>query len=49
MCLKKQRGVFYPLNLQHVRTTESAFDAAVSLEYWEEAEFYALQLTPGYL
>ncbi|XP_033227583.1 histone-lysine N-methyltransferase SMYD3 isoform X2 [Belonocnema kinseyi] len=49
MCLKRQKGVFHPLNLQHVRTTESAFDAAVSLEYWEEAEFYALQLIPGYL
>lgn len=49
MCLKKQKGVFHPLNLQHVRTLESAFDASVTLSYWEDAEFYALQLIPGYL
>lgn len=49
MCLKKQKGVFFSLNLQHVRTLESAFDAAVTLAYWEDAEFYALQLIPGYL
>lgn len=48
-CLDKQKDVMHPLNIQHVRTVESAFDACVDLGYWGEAEKFGLELIPGYL
>lgn len=32
-----------------MRTLESAFDAAVNIGYWEDAETYGSQLIPGYM
>ncbi|XP_015599197.1 histone-lysine N-methyltransferase SMYD3 isoform X2 [Cephus cinctus] len=49
MCLMKQEGILHPFNLQRVRTIESAFEAAVNLNVWEDAKAYAIQLIPGYL
>ncbi|XP_076183551.1 SET and MYND domain containing, class 3 isoform X2 [Ptiloglossa arizonensis] len=49
MCLKKQEGTLHPLNVLHVQTLQSAFDSAVSLQHWEEAESYARRLINGYL
>ncbi|XP_076673867.1 SET and MYND domain containing, class 3 isoform X4 [Andrena cerasifolii] len=48
-CLKKQEGVLHPLNMQHIQTLQSAFDSAVSLQHWEEAESYGKRLINGYL
>lgn len=48
-CLKKQSNVLHPLNVQHVRTIEAAFDAAVSITYWEDAENFGIDLVPGYM
>ncbi|XP_066595162.1 histone-lysine N-methyltransferase SMYD3 isoform X2 [Prorops nasuta] len=49
ICLKRQKGVLHSLNVKHVRTLESAFDAAINLSSWEEAEEYSKLLLPGYL
>lgn len=49
MCLKKQEDVLHSLNLQHVQTLQTAFDSSISLEHWEEAEYYAKKLITGYL
>nr|XP_012152302.1 PREDICTED: histone-lysine N-methyltransferase SMYD3 isoform X1 [Megachile rotundata]XP_012152303.1 PREDICTED: histone-lysine N-methyltransferase SMYD3 isoform X1 [Megachile rotundata] len=49
MCLKKQEGVLHSLNIQHVQTLQTAFDSSISLQHWEEAEFYAKKLIKGYL
>ncbi|XP_012251505.2 histone-lysine N-methyltransferase SMYD3 isoform X2 [Athalia rosae] len=50
ICLKRQDGVLHSLNLQHVRTLDAAFEAAVNLgASWEDAEQYGLNLIPGYL
>ncbi|XP_043253965.1 histone-lysine N-methyltransferase ASHR1 [Colletes gigas] len=49
MCLKKQEGILHSFNVQHVQTLQSAFDSAVSLQHWEEAESYAKRLINGYL
>lgn len=49
VCLKKQENVLHPLNIQHVQTLQAAFDSAVSLQHWEEAESYAKRLVNGYL
>ncbi|XP_014214307.1 histone-lysine N-methyltransferase SMYD3 [Copidosoma floridanum] len=49
ICLSKQKGVFHPLNIQYIRTMESAFDAAVNLGYWEDAQSFGIDLLPGYL
>ncbi|XP_015512284.1 histone-lysine N-methyltransferase SMYD3 isoform X1 [Neodiprion lecontei] len=50
ICLKKQEGVLHSLNLQHVRTLDAAFEAAVNLgTCWEDAEHYGTKLIPGYL
>ncbi|KAK2588056.1 hypothetical protein KPH14_004123 [Odynerus spinipes] len=49
VCLKKQDGILHAFNIQHVRTLEAAFDAAVNLNLWEEAEHYGKRLIPGYL
>ncbi|XP_053988242.1 histone-lysine N-methyltransferase SMYD3-like isoform X1 [Hylaeus volcanicus] len=49
MCLKKQEGILHPLNVQHVQTLQSAFDSAISLQHWEEAEFYGRKLINAYL
>ncbi|XP_058803474.1 histone-lysine N-methyltransferase SMYD3 isoform X2 [Phymastichus coffea] len=48
-CLKKQINVLHSLNVQHVRTIEAAFDAAVNLTYWEDAENFGIDLLPGYI
>ncbi|KAL7303539.1 hypothetical protein TKK_0003702 [Trichogramma kaykai] len=48
-CLEKQENVMHPLNIQHIRTVESAFDASVNLGYWDDAENYGNELIPGYL
>nr|XP_034194317.1 histone-lysine N-methyltransferase SMYD3 isoform X2 [Osmia lignaria] len=49
MCLEKQEDVLHSLNLQHVQTLQTAFDSTISLEHWEEAEYYAKKLITGYL
>ncbi|XP_076232272.1 SET and MYND domain containing, class 3 isoform X3 [Calliopsis andreniformis] len=49
VCLRKQENVLHPLNMQHVQTLQAAFDSAVSLQHWEEAESYAKRLINGYL
>ncbi|XP_011704687.1 PREDICTED: histone-lysine N-methyltransferase SMYD3 isoform X2 [Wasmannia auropunctata] len=49
ICLKKQKGVMYKFNIQHVRTLEMAHIAAMNLKCWEDAEFYGKELMPGYL
>ncbi|XP_032677020.1 histone-lysine N-methyltransferase SMYD3 isoform X2 [Odontomachus brunneus] len=49
ICLKKQNGILHSLNMQYVRTLDTAFIAAVNLEYWEDAELYSKELVSGYL
>lgn len=49
ICLKKQKDILHSFNIQHVRTLETAFIAAVNLECWEDAELYSKELVPGYL
>lgn len=49
ICLKKQKDVMHKFNLQHVRTLEMAYIAAMNLKCWEDTEFYGKELIPGYL
>ncbi|EFN77865.1 SET and MYND domain-containing protein 3 [Harpegnathos saltator] len=49
ICLEKQKDILHSFNIQHIRTLDTAFLAAVNLEYWEDAELYSKQLLPGYL
>ncbi|XP_014487503.1 PREDICTED: histone-lysine N-methyltransferase ASHR1 isoform X2 [Dinoponera quadriceps] len=49
ICLKKQKGILHSFNIQHIRTLDTAFIAAVNLECWEDAELYSKELVPGYL
>lgn len=49
ICLRKQDGILHRFNIQHVRTLEAAFNGAVILNLWEEAEYYGKYLIPGYL
>lgn len=39
----------HKFNLQHVRTLEMAYIAAMNLKCWEDTEFYGKELIPGYL
>lgn len=44
-----QKDVLHLFNVYHVKTLESAYEAAANLNSWVEAESFALKLIPGYL
>ena len=43
-----QENLLHPLNIKHIRTIESAYDACIHLENWNEAEYFGLKLLPGF-
>lgn len=45
-CIKRQEGILYPLNGRFIRTLEYAFNVAIALQKWKEAESYGSQLVP---
>ncbi|KAH8286761.1 hypothetical protein KR018_005133, partial [Drosophila ironensis] len=49
VCLDKQKGVLHPLNVWHVKTLDSAFEAAINMSKFEEAIEYGKLLLPGVL
>ncbi|XP_035772624.1 histone-lysine N-methyltransferase SMYD3-like [Anopheles albimanus] len=48
LCLEKQSGVLHPLNAQHIKTLDYAFDSAIKLEKWEAALRYGAGAVAGY-
>lgn len=48
LCLVKEEGILHPNNLIHIKTVDLAFDAAIQLKYWEEAEKLGKELIAGY-
>lgn len=48
VCLKKQEGLFHPLNLFHVKVMDLAFESSIELGQWEEAKQIGPELIKGY-
>ena len=48
LCLQRQSRYFHNLNIFHVRALDSAFDASISLQYWEEAHQHGLESLDAY-
>ncbi|KAJ9601497.1 hypothetical protein L9F63_000336 [Diploptera punctata] len=49
VCLKKQQGLFHPLDIQHVKILDLAFDSTIEMGQWELAFEYGNELIGGYL
>lgn len=48
MCLEKQRGIFHPNNINHVKILDLAFESAIKMEQWKESLKYGILLIEGY-
>ncbi|XP_055857396.1 histone-lysine N-methyltransferase SMYD3 [Episyrphus balteatus] len=48
MCLPRQKGVLHPMSLWHVKTLDAAVESAFSMEKWNDALEFAIQLLPGF-
>ncbi|KAJ4437510.1 hypothetical protein ANN_17655, partial [Periplaneta americana] len=48
VCLKKQQGLFHPLDLLHVKVLDLAFESSIELGQWEQANEYGQELVAGY-
>jgi len=48
VCLKKQQGLFHPLDLLHVKVLDLAFESSIELGQWEQALEFGQELVLGY-
>ena len=48
MCLEKQKGIFHPHNINHVKILDLAFESAIKMEQWKESLEYGILLIDGY-
>lgn len=48
LCLRMQDGVLHSLNVWHVKTLDSAFESAITMQKWSDALDYGINLLPGY-
>ncbi|PSN32785.1 hypothetical protein C0J52_25743 [Blattella germanica] len=49
VCLKKQQGLFHPLDLLHVKVLDLAFESSIEMNQWDQAFEYGMELIGGYL
>lgn len=48
ICLKKQQGLFHPLDLLHVKVLDLAFESSIEMGQWEQALEFGEELVLGY-
>lgn len=49
LCLRKQEGVFHStFNVWHIKTLDSAFESAITMQKWKDAVDYGIRMLPGY-
>ncbi|RZF37970.1 hypothetical protein LSTR_LSTR005470 [Laodelphax striatellus] len=48
LCLRKQAGLFHPMNIQHLKTLDAAYQSAIQMNQFETALRYGKQLIPGF-
>lgn len=48
VCLKKQDGLFHPMNLLRVKALDTAFESAIDVGSWEDAKRLGEEVEPGY-
>lgn len=48
ICLEKQKGVFHPSNINHIKILDLAFESAIKMEQWKESLKYGILLIEGY-
>lgn len=48
LCLFKQQNVLHHYNVWHLKTLDQAFETAINMEKWEDAEKYGNQLKDGF-
>lgn len=48
ICLKKQEGVLYKYNIQHVKILDLAFESSIDLGQWDDARLFGTELIEGY-
>jgi SET and MYND domain-containing protein len=46
--LKKQQGLFHPLDLLHVKVLDLAFESSIEMAQWEQALEFGQELLLGY-
>lgn len=48
VCLKKQTGLFHPMNILRVKALDTAFESAIDVGSWEDAKRLGEEVEPGY-
>ncbi|GLG97705.1 Histone-lysine N-methyltransferase SMYD3 [Gryllus bimaculatus] len=48
VCLKKQQGLFHPLNIYHVKMLDLAFESSIEMCQWEQACQFGAEVKQGY-
>lgn len=48
ICLKKQKDLFHPTNVWHIKTLDMAFESSIDIGKWEDAIDYGQQLLPEF-
>ncbi|KAJ1520655.1 hypothetical protein ONE63_003760 [Megalurothrips usitatus] len=48
VCLKKQDGLFHPMNLLRIKALDAAFESAIDVGAWEDAKRFGEEVEPGY-
>lgn len=48
VCLKKQDGLFHPMNILRVKALDAAFESAIDVGSWEDAKRLGEEVEPGY-